>query len=86
MGVEAMNQSQVLDKEQDLNRWKVLYDERETSALWADGLYVGGAALIGVGIYFLLSSDSNEGRQTAETTRLPVISVGPLSVSASFTF
>ena len=86
MGAEAMDQTQTLDKERDLDRWKVLYDERETSALWADGLYVGGAALIGVGIYWLLSSDSAEARSAQERTSLPVITVGPLSVSASFTF
>lgn len=86
MGVEAMNQSETLDQERDFDRWKVLYDERETSALWADGLYVGGAALIGVGIYFLLSSDSNQDRSTAEAATLPIITVGPLSVSAAFTF
>jgi tetratricopeptide (TPR) repeat protein len=56
-------------------------DERSGAAGWADGLFVGGAVLAGVGVYLLVSSPSVEGASGG-----PSVAVSPSDVSFSWAF
>lgn len=83
-GLEAASQDEATQSASSLTAARAARDARTSAAAWADGLYVGGAALVGVGLYLLLTAPDAPAPQPPSAT--PSVSVSPTGVSLAWSF